>query len=203
LRPRPPGTPVALPGSNEAITVLREPKGKNPMTAPARRILVVDDEENVCKALRRTLKREGYDVTTDGSPPEALEILKTQRFDLVMSDHLMPNMTGLEFLKLVHDRYPDSVRIMLTGHADIETAIAAINQGEIYRFLTKPWDDAELKVTLFLAFERLDLERQNRQLLATVRRQHDLIQSLEAQYPGISRVERDADGAILIDAVAA
>ncbi len=172
-------------------------------TAPARRILVVDDEENVCKALRRTLKREGYDVTVAYSPAEALEILKTERFDLVMSDHLMPNMTGLEFLKLVHDRYPDSVRMMLTGHADIETAIAAINQGEIYRFLTKPWDDAELKVTLFLAFEKLDLERQNRQLLATVRRQHDQIQSLEAQYPGITRVNRDADGAILIDAVAA
>jgi two-component system, probable response regulator PhcQ len=173
------------------------------MTAPARRILVVDDEENVCKALRRTLKREGYDVTAVTSPAEALELLKKERFDLVMSDHLMPNMTGLEFLKLVHDRYPDSVRIMLTGHADIETAIAAINQGEIYRFLTKPWDDAELKVTLFLAFERLDLERENRKLLATVRRQNDLIKSLEQQYPGISHIERDADGAILIDAPAA
>lgn len=170
------------------------------MTAPARRILVVDDEENVCKALRRTLKRDGYDVVTAGCPAEALEMLKREKFDLILSDHLMPEMTGLELLKLVHDRHPDMMRMMLTGHADIETAIAAINQGEIYRFLTKPWDDAELKVTLFLAFERLDLERENRRLLTMLRHQSDLLRSLEDQYPGISKVERDADGAILIDA---
>lgn len=170
------------------------------MTAPARRILVVDDEENVCKALRRTLKRDGYEVVTAGSPAEALETLKREKFDLILSDHLMPEMTGLELLKLVHDRHPDMMRMMLTGHADIETAIAAINQGEIYRFLSKPWDDAELKVTLFLAFERLDLERENRRLLAMLRHQNDLLRSLEDQYPGISKVERDADGAILIDA---
>lgn len=170
------------------------------MTAPARRILVVDDEENVCKALRRTLKRDGYHVVTAGAPAEALETLKREKFDLIISDHLMPEMTGLELLKLVHDRHPDMMRMMLTGHADIETAIAAINQGEIYRFLTKPWDDAELKVTLFLAFERLDLERENRRLLTMLRHQNDLLRSLEDQYPGISKVERDADGAILIDA---
>lgn len=173
------------------------------MSTQPRRILVVDDEENVCKALRRTLKRDGYDVMTAGSPAEALDIIKTEKFDLVMSDHLMPGMTGLEFLKLVRDRMPDAMRVMLTGHADIETAIAAINQGEIYRFLTKPWDDTELKVTLHLAFERLDLERENRQLLAMVRRQRDLLSSIEAEYPGISKVERDADGAILIDAPSA
>jgi DNA-binding NtrC family response regulator len=119
--------------------------------------------------------------------------------DVVISDHLMPNMTGLEFLKIVHDRCPDSLRIMLTGHADMQTAIDAINHGEIYRFLTKPWDDTELKVTLHLAFEQLELERQNRKLLAMVRRQHDLIKSLEAQYPGIGELVRDGEGRIVID----
>ena len=173
------------------------------MSTVPRRILVVDDEENVCKALRRTLKRDGYEVTAVTSPALGLEELKKQVYDLVISDHLMPNMTGLEFLKIVHDRHPDAVRMMLTGHADIETAIAAINQGEIYRFLTKPWDDTELKVTLHLAFERLDLERENRKLLATVRRQHDLIKSIEAEYPGITVVRRDADGAIILDGPAA
>ena len=108
-------------------------------------------------------------------------------------------MTGLEFLKLVRDRHPDTVRLMLTGHADMQTAINAINQGEIYRFLTKPWDDTELKVTLYLAFEQLELERENRGLLATVRRQHELIKSLEHDHPGIGHLVRDADGAILID----
>src|SRR5690349_8927459 len=127
------------------------------MNAP-RKILIVDDEENVCNALRRSLRKEGYELFFANEPAKGLELLKTTPVDLVLSDHLMPNMTGLEFLKLVRDRYPNCMRMMLTGHADMQTAIAAINQGEIYRFLTKPWDDTELKVTLYLAFEQLDLE---------------------------------------------
>ena len=167
--------------------------------ASPRRLLIVDDEENVCRALRRTLRKEGYELFFASQPSEALSLLKTTPVDVVISDHLMPNMTGLEFLKIVHDRHPDSLRIMLTGHADMQTAIDAINQGEIYRFLTKPWDDTELKVTLHLAFEQLELERENRKLLAMVRRQHDLIKSLETQYPGIGELVRDAEGRIVID----
>jgi DNA-binding NtrC family response regulator len=166
---------------------------------PPRRILIVDDEENVCNALRRSLRKEGYELHFANQPSEGLELLKKTPVDLVLSDHLMPNMTGLEFLKLVHDRYPDSIRMMLTGHADMQTAIAAINQGEIYRFLTKPWDDTELKVTLYLAFEQLNLQRENRKLLAMVRRQQDLIMDLEREYPGIGTLVRDSEGAILID----
>src|SRR3954469_21583340 len=164
-----------------------------------RKILIVDDEENVCNALRRSLRKEGYELHFASEPAPALEVLKQHRFDLVLSDHLMPNMTGLEFLKLVRDRYPDCMRMMLTGHADMQTAISAINQGEIYRFLTKPWDDTELKVTLYLAFEQLDLERENRKLLATVRRQRDLIKTIEKDYPGIGELTRDANGAIVIE----
>lgn len=164
-----------------------------------RRILIVDDEENVLKALRRSLRKEGYELFFASQPNEALELLKTQRVDLVLSDHLMPNMTGLEFLKIVRDRHPDCLRMMLTGHADMQTAIDAINHGEIYRFLTKPWDDTEIKVTLHLSFEQLDLERENRRLLATVRRQHDLIRSIERDYPGIGHIVRDANGAIVLD----
>jgi two-component system, probable response regulator PhcQ len=166
---------------------------------PPCRVLIVDDEENVCRALRRTLRKEGYELFFASQPSEALELLKTTPVDIVLSDHLMPNMTGLEFLKIVHDRHPDCLRIMLTGHADMQTAIDAINHGEIYRFLTKPWDDTELKVTLHLAFEQLELERENRKLLAMVRRQHDLLKSLEGQYPGIGDLVRDSEGRIVID----
>lgn len=169
------------------------------MNAEARRILIVDDEENVVKALRRSLRKEGYTLFSANGPAEGLEILAREPMDLVLSDHLMPNMTGLEFLKLVRLRHPNAMRMMLTGHADMQTAIDAINHGEIYRFLTKPWDDTELKVTLFLAFEQLDLERENRRLLATVRRQHDLIKSIEKDYPGIGTLVRDSNGAILIE----
>lgn len=169
--------------------------------APAapKRILIVDDEENVCHALRRSLRKEGYEMFFGHEPAEGLEVLKKQPVDMVISDHLMPNMTGLEFLKVVRDRYPDVMRLILTGHADMQTAIDAINQGAIYRFLTKPWDDTDLKVTLFLAFEQQDLERENRKLVSMVRRQFDLIKTLERDYPGIGHVTRDADGYVLLD----
>jgi two-component system, probable response regulator PhcQ len=166
---------------------------------PPRRILIVDDEENVCHALRRSLRKEGYELFFGHEPAEGLELLKKQPVDIVISDHLMPNMTGLEFLKLVRDRYPDVLRLMLTGHADMQTAIDAINQGNIYRFLTKPWDDTDLKVTLYLAFEQLDLERDNRRLLAMVRRQYDLIKAIEKEHPGIGHVVRDSEGFVLLD----
>jgi DNA-binding NtrC family response regulator len=166
-----------------------------------RSILIVDDEENVARALCRCLRKEGYNLHVAHGPDEALKIMAKTHIDAVLSDHLMPNITGLEFLKMVRNRYPDCLRIMLTGHADMQTAIDAINHGEIYRFLTKPWDDTELKVTLFIGFEQLDLERENRRLLATVRRQADLIKSMEKEHPGIGNVTRDADGVILIDDV--
>lgn len=169
------------------------------MSESPRRILIVDDEENVRHALRRSLRKEGYELFFGGEPAEGLEVLKKTPIDMVISDHLMPNMTGLEFLKIVRERYPDAVRLMLTGHADMQTAIDAINQGSIYRFLTKPWDDTELKVTLFLAFEQLELERENRRLLAMVRRQYDVMKSLEKEHPGLAHVVRDAEGYIMID----
>ena len=169
------------------------------MSEQPRRILIVDDEENVCHALRRSLRKEGYQLFFGSEPAEGLALLKTQQVDMVISDHLMPNMTGLEFLKIVRDRHPDMMRLMLTGHADMQTAIDAINMGNIYRFLTKPWDDTELKVTLFLAFEQLDLERENRKLLSMVRRQSDVMKSLEVEHPGIAHVVRDAEGFVLLD----
>ena len=178
--------------------VLRE----NMINPIAKKILIVDDEDNVCKALRRSLRKEGYELFFGSQPSEGLAILSTTRVDMVISDHLMPNMTGLEFLKAVRNRNPDCIRIMLTGHADMQTAIDAIKHGEIYRFLTKPWADTELKVTLHIAFEQLDLERENRKLLSMVRRQHDLIKNIEQEYPGIGTLVRDADGGILLDAEA-
>jgi two-component system probable response regulator PhcQ len=170
------------------------------MVSQPRKVLIVDDEENVRNALRRSLRREGYELFFAAEPAEALTLLARQPVDLVLSDHLMPNMTGLELLKLVRDRHPDCVRMILTGHADMQTAIDAINHGEIYRFLTKPWDDADLKVTLHLAFEQLDLQRENRRLLAMVRQQERILKQIETDHPGLAQVNRDASGAIVIDA---
>jgi two-component system probable response regulator PhcQ len=156
------------------------------MTEQRRRVLLVDDEDFVRKALRRALRREPYDIDEADGPRAALALLETKPVDLIIADHLMPGMTGLELCRVVHQRWPDTIRIILTGHADQQAAIEAINRGEIYRFLTKPWDDVELKITLFNGFERLDLERENRRLATMVRRQEEVLAEIEQEHPGIS-----------------
>lgn len=155
------------------------------MTEPdQRRVIAVDDEENILRALTRSLAREGYKVFTFSRPADALEAIKALAPHVVLSDHLMPEMTGLEFLKVVRNRAPDTCRIMLTGHAEMQTAIDAINHGEIYRFLLKPWDDAELAMTLTLGLERLDLELENRRLAAMVRLQQMKLAAVARANPG-------------------
>jgi len=169
------------------------------MPPAARTVLLVDDEENILSALERTLRREGYTLLTASEPAQALSLLKTQSVDVVVSDHLMPNMSGLDFLKEVRALHPDVMRIMLTGHAEVAVAVDAINDGEIYRFLTKPWDDAELKVALHLAFDKLTLERSNRRLLAAVHHQRALLAQLGRQHPGLRHLLRDEGGALIVD----
>lgn len=169
-----------------------------PTAARSKSILIVDDEENVRNALRRALRKEGYTLHFADGPEAGLALLQRTHIDLVISDHMMPQMSGIEFLTVVRDRHPEVMRLMITGHADLETAIKAINHGEIYRFLTKPWDDVELKVTLFLAFERQDLEAENKRLLAQVRRQQLFLGAIEREHPGIVDVYRDENGAIVL-----
>jgi len=111
----------------------------------------------------------------------------------------MPAMDGLTFLKMVKGLYPRIIRIILTGHADLQMAIEAINEGEVFRFLTKPWNDIEIKVTLRHIFEFIDLRRENQTLLDTVHKQQEFIRKLGEEHPGIMEVQRDERGAIIID----
>jgi adenylate cyclase len=90
-------------------------------------------------------------------------------------------MLGLDFLKLVRTRYPDCLRILLTAYAEVKTALDAINHGEIYRFLHKPWDEDELLVTLHLAFEQVELRRENRKLLSFLRQQPELLERYQQE----------------------
>ena len=163
------------------------------------RVMLVDDEDLVLRALERSLRKENYKLIAAGSAQQALETLKQKRIDLIISDHLMPGMTGLEFLKLVKAKYPEVIRIILSGHADLDIVISAINEGEVYRFLTKPWSDGELKLNIRLALQNLELIRQNQRLGAKVKKQSEYILNLEKKHPGIFTVERDDTGAILIE----
>lgn len=116
-------------------------------------ILLVDDEPNVLSALRRALRSERYQVLTSLCATQALETMACQPVDLVVSDQRMPGMTGIDFLRRVKSLYPNTVRIVLSGYTDLRTVTDAVNEGAVYKFLTKPWDDGELRHVLAAALE--------------------------------------------------
>jgi two-component system, probable response regulator PhcQ len=161
-------------------------------------ILLVDDEDAIRESLTAVLEREGYRVHGADGGEEGLRILKEQPIQLVISDYSMPNMTGVEFLKLVRERYPNVVRIMLTGDPNPEVIIRSINEGEVYRFIRKPWDNTMLRVTVYFAFETITLEEENRRLIAALRRQMNFLRDLERDFPYLSALTRDEDAAMLL-----
>lgn len=131
------------------------------------RILVVDDEEIVLVAIRDTLRREGYQVVTASNAMQALEILQREKFAAILTDQMMPMLTGLEFLSQVKQIQPDATRILITAVLNLSTVIDAINKGEIYRFIVKPWLREELLATIRNAVQRYDLICRNAALQAT------------------------------------
>ncbi len=161
-------------------------------------ILLVDDEMSVTDALKRALRRAPYRFLSATSAREALDIMAREHIDVVVSDEMMPGMRGSELLGLVCDQYPNTMRIMLTGHADLETALRAINDGHIYRFLIKPCSEIELTVAIRQAIQHKDLMNNSRRLLKSFKRQRAVLQELEMLHPGITDVSWDSAGAIEI-----
>ena len=162
-------------------------------------ILVVDDEETVRESLAAILEREGYRVFQAESGDEGLRVLKeTPGIQLVISDQNMPGMSGIEILKLVRERYPNVTRIMLTGDPDPQVIIRSINEGEVYRFIKKPWDNTMLRVTIYFAFEAIQLEEENRRLVAALRRQMNFLKDLERDFPYLAALTRDEDAQLLL-----
>jgi response regulator RpfG family c-di-GMP phosphodiesterase len=155
------------------------------LTDPQWTILCVDDEQNIVSSLRRIFRRHSYRVVTANSGGEALSLLETEPVDVVISDMRMPEMDGAQFLEQVRLRWPNTVRLLLTGFADIDSTIDAINCGEIYRYVAKPWDDNELLTTVRQGLERKTLEQEKRRLEALSRLQNaelrDLNTTLEAR----------------------
>jgi len=127
--------------------------------APGRSILLVDDEPSILASLRRLLRREGYTLHTAGGGAQGLELLAAHAIGVVISDARMPEMSGAEFLGRVREMYPDTVRIMLSGYTDLEAVTSAVNRGELFRFVSKPWDDDELLGIVRDAFRRYDSRR--------------------------------------------
>jgi len=141
-------------------------------------VLFVDDEVNILKALQRLLRHGPWTVLTASRPQEALELLDRAEAQVVVSDQRMPDMSGVDFLAAVRERHPDVVRMMLTGYTEMTIAVEAINKGEIYRLITKPWNDEELKATLRQAFDHYDLKQEIRRLNQITREQNFKLQDM-------------------------
>ena len=151
-----------------------------PISPPRPKVLLVDDEEPILNSLRRLLRGQPYDVLLATSGAQALEILEQQPVNLVMSDARMPNMDGATLLALVHERYPATARIMLTGYADPSAIIKAINEGQIHRYISKPWNDEEMLLTLRQALEHQHLARERERLEKLTRVQNEQLKLLNS-----------------------
>jgi EAL domain-containing protein (putative c-di-GMP-specific phosphodiesterase class I)/CheY-like chemotaxis protein len=129
-----------------------------------RTLLIVDDEENIVAALKRLLRRDGYHIVTAYGAAEGLQRLTETDVDVIVSDQRMPGMTGVEFLRRAKQLYPDTVRMVLSGYTELQSITDAINEGAIYKFLTKPWDDARLRAHIEEAFRQKEMADENRRL---------------------------------------
>ena len=139
-------------------------------------VLVVDDEEAILESLELTLC-EDYRVFTARSGAEGLAILEREEIALVISDQVMPEMSGVEFLERVREGWPDVIRMMLTGYADLGSLVRAINEGRIYRYIPKPWDPADLRLNVRRALESFELARRNRALAEALREANERLRA--------------------------
>ena len=174
------------------------------MTESNVKILLVDDEVNVLRALSRLLR--AYPLTTATSGEEALLLANEVIFDLVISDYRMPGMDGVTFLTQFRRIQPDSIRMILTGYADLEGLQHAINDAEVFRFINKPWSNLEISHAVEKGLEHKRIMQENQALADQVRRQQALLneqeailKALEEEEPGITHVNWGPDGSIILD----
>ena len=164
-----------------------------------RKVLLVDDEPDVLDTLLSILSDEGYEVEIAHSGQEALERIEAFPAEIVLSDYMMPGMCGVELLHNIKQRLPHIIPILITGRGDMKISIESINQGQIFRFLLKPWNNQELKVTLQTALQYHDVIIENERLTTKVERQSNLLDEIEKKYPGITEMQIEADGTILLE----
>ena len=133
------------------------------------RILYIDDENYNLIALKAALRRD-YEVFTALSASEGEKILRNNAIQVIISDQRMPGTTGVEFFAQIKNSHPDPIRILLTGYSDLQSVVDSINQGEVYRYLTKPWDALYLKSIIDQALEVYNLRKENKQLIEDLKR---------------------------------
>lgn len=172
-----------------------------PPSQRLRTILIVDDEENILTSLRRLLRRSGYRVLMANGGEAGLELLAVNEVDVILSDQRMPGMMGVEFLRRVKTLHPQTVRMVLSGYTELQSITDAINEGAIYKFLTKPWDDELLRANIEEAFRYKEMADENRRLGAEVQAVNEqlglanarLVQTLAEKERRIERNEMTLD----------
>tara|TARA_B100000214_G_scaffold298098_1_gene228047 strand:+ start:3852 stop:4379 length:528 start_codon:yes stop_codon:yes gene_type:complete len=169
------------------------------------KIQLVDDEPNILSALRRLLKPQGWEIHTYDTVESALGGLLKHDYAVIVSDYQMPTADGVTYLQFAKQRQPDAIRLVLSAYGDRNSMIKAINQAEVYRYLSKPWDDYEVVASIKSAIDLYQLKTENRRLRDELDTQKAMIRAREAEllrletdHPGITRVLRDTDGSVLI-----
>ena len=179
------------------------------------RVLIVDDEASILKSLQRLLRAApcayggrqfSLEVQVSTSPTEALKMAQHEEFDLFISDYRMPEMDGIEFLKAAKAMQPDAARLILSGYADLNALVRAVNEVGIERFIGKPWNDYDLLSAIGQALSHRELLLENRQLADLVRLEmgDKTPEQLEAERleriePGITKVNWGPDGSVILD----
>ncbi|MEX6504441.1 response regulator [Pseudomonas zhanjiangensis] len=170
------------------------------------KIQLVDDEPQILKSLQRVLRASDWEVQGFDDPYQALEALTEHDYAVILSDYQMPHLNGVTYLSFAKQRQPHAMRLLLTGHGDRQTMMQAINRAEIYRFISKPWEDCEVQAAVRSATELYQLRLENQRRLdqvhrqqTTLHRQKQELLRLERENPGLTQVRRDEDGAIVLN----
>lgn len=143
-------------------------------------ILLVDDDNNILSSLKRLLRKDGYDIHTASNGKEGIQLLQQQPVNLIISDMNMPEMNGAEFLAEVAIKWPSTIRFLLTGYSDLNSTIAAINTGHIYQYISKPWEDHELRTSITNALHFQHIEEERKRLLDLTHKQNEELVSLNS-----------------------
>ncbi len=173
-----------LRGGQQVVPVLTNRRSRQ------RTLLLVDDEENILAALRRLLRAEGWLVLCAHSGVDALQLMARHEVDVILSDQRMPGMTGVELLRRARALYPETIRLVLSGYTELQSITDAINEGAIYKFLAKPWDDAQLRTSLRNAFALKEMEDRNRRLDLEVQRANCELAELNQRLQALLEAQR-------------
>ena len=162
-------------------------------------VLFVDDEPLILRSMQRILADAPLNLLTAGSAEEALSVLRTRPVDVIVSDIEMPGMSGIELMAIVRREVPSALRMLLTGASTVERTLAAINEGEVHRFFTKPFDVNLLRATIQSLGERIDKLRRDGDLDARQARRDEFHRWVEEVYPGTLVVQHNDGGEVILD----